>query len=110
MSKLQGQAGSLSCIRRSSSYALSVLDHYFEPAPGNQRALEVFALVKELGTQAIPDVSEEVLEFALHPLHLFKHVQNYLDSREVYTHVAGQAQDQLQSLDVFFGIVSSALG
>src|SRR5262249_52384459 len=91
----RGQAGSLSYIWRSSSYALSVLDHYFEPPPRNQRALEVFALVKELGTQAVSYVSEEVVEFPLHPLHLLKHVEYYLDSRQVYTHVAGQVQDQL---------------
>ena len=52
--------------------------------------------MRELGIQA----ADELLDLPLHLAHLFAHIENDLDARQVHAQIARKMQDHLQPLEI----------
>src|SRR6185436_6590002 len=87
-------------------FSLVAAFHYqLDAAPGNESALGVFVFNEELLADVLSDVLKEVLELVLHLIHLFSHVQDDLDAREIDPKIASEVQNEFEPLDVLFGVV-----
>src|ERR1700741_5046659 len=93
---LEGSFSSeLSAIDRSVNSAITFSHNQLYSTTRNERVLSLLVCGEHFLGDVLTDVLEEVLKLSLHMIHLLAHVENDLHTRQVYTQVASEVQNQL---------------
>ncbi len=95
----------LSAIRRSRLLAFSYGNSNNSRIAGHDSmALWALFISRRDARQLLLHDVRKLLHLALHLDHLFAHVQDDLDAREVHAHIASQRQDNVQAPQIAIGV------
>src|SRR5580765_3149444 len=86
-------------LRRADGRWRRVLDE-IRGARRHERGVQPLLPIAEAARELVLDVLHELVDFALHALHLAPHVEHDLDPREIHAEIAREREDRLERLEV----------